>query len=459
MPMLGMSLIERVLCACAKAGVERFVVVGCDSEEVRAHVEDISARRKLLVTCVAADWASGTGAAALVGANELGADRFLLLGANAIIEPSLLERLASDPPAPDEVCVAAVRGTQAALDRESVPKVAISDGSVETSGEDLAAWGTIGPGVLFCTPVLQEALEQCRFERRHGLGHAIRELARHRRVRAVEVPGSDFLVVDTPRAYREAKRRLLETIGKGGEDGLVASWLNRPLSTRLSAVLVRTRATPDLITVVSFLLGLVGAGLFALGGYAAALAGGLMAQAASVVDGCDGEVARLRQATTPRGAWLDTVLDRYADMALVVAITFAYASRHPSALPWLGGMITASGFVLASYVTKEYSLRHGRSYPHDLLDRIKRRDLRILAICLGAVAGVPFAAMLAMGLLSHVAVVAIMVRGWRRSSERTGQPSATVLDSTNATPSSAPPRPDVPRRWWRLGIPVRNGTP
>ncbi len=75
-----------------------------------------------------------------------------------------------------------------------------------------------------------------------------------------------------------------------------------------------------------------------------------------------------------------------------------------------------AGFILASYTTKEYAIRHERSYPNDVLNRLKRRDLRLLGICVGAVVGVPFAAMVALGLLSHACVFGILIRGWRLGS-------------------------------------------
>ncbi len=79
------------------------------------------------------------------------------------------------------------------------------------------------------------------------------------------------------------------------------------------------------------------------------------------------------------------------------------------------GFLAAFGFILASYVTKEFAIRHGRSYPNDAWNRLKRRDLRLLLICLGALIGRPFEALALAGLLSHVCVVGILIKGWARS--------------------------------------------
>ena len=81
-------------------------------------------------------------------------------------------------------------------------------------------------------------------------------------------------------------------------------------------------------------------------------------------------------------------------------------------------MAALAGFILASYTTKEYAIRHEQPYPNDILNRLKRRDLRLLGIGVGAVVGYPFAAVLILGLLSHACVFGILIRGWKLSSEK-----------------------------------------
>ena len=105
-------------------------------------------------------------------------------------------------------------------------------------------------------------------------------------------------------------------------------------------------------------------------------------------------------------------MDRYADVAIALGVTYAFATAHPGPLAWILGFLTACGFILASYVTKEFAIRHERPYPNDILNRLKHRDLRLLLICLGAVAGRPFEALLLAGAVSHACVIGILFRGW-----------------------------------------------
>ena len=218
--------------------------------------------------------------------------------------------------------------------------------------------------------------------------------------------------MDTPQAVAEAERRIRASLSKGPDDGYISEYFNRTVSRPISMLLARTPITPNQISVASFLLGLLGAAFLALANPSWWIAGGLVIQAASILDGCDGEVARLKRRESARGAWLDTVLDRYADLAVALAVTYAYATLHEGAWVWITGFVSASGFVLASYVTKEYQLRFGMPYPNNWINRIKRRDLRILLIAIGAIAGHPFIALLLAGGLSHLVLFGILGHGW-----------------------------------------------
>ena len=92
--------------------------------------------------------------------------------------------------------------------------------------------------------------------------------------------------------------------------GFVARRLNKPISVRFTRrVLVATPITPNQITLVAAAFGLVGCALIAAGGYAAMLAGFACQHVQSILDGCDGELARVRMQQSKLGAWLDTFVD------------------------------------------------------------------------------------------------------------------------------------------------------
>src|SRR5262249_55160346 len=76
-------------------------------------------------------------------------------------------------------------------------------------------------------------------------------------------------------------------------DGQVDAYSNRKLCRRLTRWLLRTPLSPNQITVLSGVVGVLGALWFVPGGYWGPLLGALLLQFSVVLDCCDGEVARM----------------------------------------------------------------------------------------------------------------------------------------------------------------------
>jgi CDP-L-myo-inositol myo-inositolphosphotransferase len=420
--LLGLSLGERTVLSCMEAGIQRFLVVlGHEKEQVQAHFERIAAARACEILFVeGSDWQLGNGASGLAAAQAVGDRRFVLCMVDHLLDPELIQAVRSAVICEGEIGLGVDRDRDRLFDPHDATKVTLGGDRVTQIGKQLDKWDAADTGVFLCTRALFKDLAAAAARGRHGLSDGVATLARRGAVRAIDVTGLGWLDVDTPEAWHEARRRLLSSLSGKGEDGLISRLINRPISTRISAWLSSTSITPNQVTLAGFSMCLVGAAFLAIGERALTIAGGLVVQASSILDGCDGEIARLKHRATPRGAWLDTIADRYGDLAVAVAITLAHARSHPSPLVWLGGMMALAGFVLASYTTKEYGIRHGYPYPDDILNRLKRRDLRLLVICVAAVVGYPYAGVLAVGLLSHACVFGILVRGSKIGSRGTG---------------------------------------
>ena len=101
-------------------------------------------------------------------------------------------------------------------------------------------------------------------------------------------------------------------------DRFVLKWIKENLSARVTRRLVHVEwIRPWIITVSSMVTGILGGVVFALGwGFAA----GLFAAFSQVLDGVDGQFARIKGEASEAGAFLDSVLDRYSDGALVVGL-------------------------------------------------------------------------------------------------------------------------------------------
>jgi phosphatidylglycerophosphate synthase len=102
--------------------------------------------------------------------------------------------------------------------------------------------------------------------------------------------------------------------------GIIDRLINRRIVTRLTRLLVsHLPVSPALLTLLAGFVGLNGVLLVATGG-AAAVAGFAVLQAYVILDGCAGELARVRLSQTAFGAWLDTVVGDVINVALVLAL-------------------------------------------------------------------------------------------------------------------------------------------
>ena len=129
-------------------------------------------------------------------------------------------------------------------------------------------------------------------------------------------------------------------------DGIVSRYLNRPLSRPLARALRRTPLTPNTVTSFTLLLALASGGAMAAGWN---IAGGIAIQAVSVLDGVDGELARLKNMATRFGGVFDAVTDRYADAAILAGMTVFAVRFEGHSHPEFVGMLALSAALIVSY--------------------------------------------------------------------------------------------------------------
>ena len=171
---------------------------------------------------------------------------------------------------------------------------------------------------------------------------------------------------------------------KKNTDGPVSQILNRPISLRITKVLLKTGITPNQITIFSTIMGLVGASFFFSGEYFYLILGGIIIHIHSIVDGCDGEVARLKLRQSKYGGWLDSVLDRYVDAAIILGLVYGYWSINGDITIWVIGFVTLIGSFLNSYTSDKYdSIFKDKSMKKSSKFRMGR-DVRLLIITIGA---------------------------------------------------------------------------
>jgi phosphatidylglycerophosphate synthase len=195
--------------------------------------------------------------------------------------------------------------------------------------------------------------------------------------------------------WHAAERRLLQSLRKA-TDGFMARVFARPISLALSRRLARTGITPNMMTVVSLLIGLLAAPFFLSSIWWVQALGGLLFVAHSVIDGCDGEIARLKFIESRFGGLLDFWADNIVHVAVFACMGFGWSWAAGAAWPlWLAAMAvlgTAGSAIAVYWLTMRKKTGAGPVYTSvaggeggrltRLLDELSRRDFIYLVFAL-----------------------------------------------------------------------------
>jgi phosphatidylglycerophosphate synthase len=161
-------------------------------------------------------------------------------------------------------------------------------------------------------------------------------------IESAPIEGDEFVIPATDAASRRyAEDRLLQSLLKA-TDGLISRNLNRRISLRVTRLLLETSMTPNQMTAFAALFGVAAIWVVLQGGANRLFLGALLLQIQSILDGCDGELSRLKYIRSRLGEWLDQILDDVVNVGFFAAAGWAlYQVGSPIALP-----VTIAGTVM-----------------------------------------------------------------------------------------------------------------
>jgi choline kinase/phosphatidylglycerophosphate synthase len=386
----GISLLERCTKVLREAGVERIVVVvGYRAEDV---ITAIRTRNLPVEVVTNADWEHGTASSVLAGLRAVGDQRCLVAMGDHVFEADDVRRLLR---ATDRNVAAVDRDVNrqlGGLNGDRPNRVLLrEDGQVAALDPELDRYDAVDAGltVVEVSDVLSAA---------GGAPESWLELRQQMLVHGYPLQSRDvkglWADVDTPEAVRALERFMWRRYGPKPTDGVIARVVNRRISGPLTRLLLHTGLTPDAATALAFVVTLLAAGLVATGSTWLMVAGGVGVILGSALDGVDGELARVSGTASRRGATLDTLLDRYADLAVVLALILAAGGTRTA---WGWGFAAAAGCLLVSYVHAV-----GRDTDVRLLFR---REFRLLIFAVAAVIGLPLWGLVAVAVAANLDVV------------------------------------------------------
>lgn len=361
-PLFGLHIVERTLLAFLRAGVQDFVLTG-DPEVVKEIAPLLGCGR-----CRGARLRILAPHESLLPVLE-GDDASFVARTDYLYDRRLIARFIEETRGAAATVAAVDYRAEALASQDAASRTASWSGGVEPDpGSSLraAGRGLLAPvgvltGLARVTPSFARAFEDAPPEYRL-IENALTLLARREPVHTWSV-AELWQAVGGQDASRQADLSLARRKVLGGavgvSDGVVARHLNRPLSRRITERLLSREVKPWQISLASFVATL-GAGVsFAVGH---ATTGGLVAQFASVLDGVDGEIARVRYQDSAFGGVYDALLDRIGDAALIGGMTF-YAWLMGAGLSAVVlGFGAVAGSSLSMLVKEKYAAQFHRPY-------------------------------------------------------------------------------------------------
>lgn len=203
-------------------------------------------------------------------------------------------------------------------------------------------------------------------------------------------------------------------------DRFILKWVKCQLSARMTPSLVPIKwLRPWMITLASAALGMLAGFFFAVGW---AFTAGLIAALSQILDGVDGQFARLTGSVSRSGAYLDSVIDRYADGAMVIGLTVYVMGLPILESLWvvLGvGTLAVIGSSQISYTSaRAESLGFDLGDP-TLISKGTRVSMIALSGCLSPLwQGLPVIALIYLALHSNMVVVKRLLRAVRQEETR-----------------------------------------
>jgi phosphatidylglycerophosphate synthase len=244
--------------------------------------------------------------------------------------------------------------------------------------------------------------------------------------------GPDARIIRDAADLALARNWLLAGLVKDSE-GFMSRHFERRISLSISRRLASTSVSPNAMSAVSLAVGLAGASLFVSTRPAVELAAALVVLLHSILDGCDGELARLKFQESRLGGLLDFWGDNVVHAAFFTAISVGWSRAVGAAWPLGLGAAAVLGTLASAALVFLHTMRgpkagplfttvtgaHGHGRIAKVADALGNRDFIYVVVILSAFGKVHwFLAMAAAGAPLYFLVLVGLALAERRSQRR-----------------------------------------
>ncbi|MBI2338753.1 MAG: NTP transferase domain-containing protein [Deltaproteobacteria bacterium] len=360
----GLPLIKRIILSAKKAGITEFiVVVGYQKEKIIQALsrEDLGGRPGLGVKIEFIEnpeWQKSNGISVLA-AREAIRENFVLLMSDHIFDPRTLERLRDVRLGANGAVLAVDSNLGSVFDMDDATKVLVEKDQVIAIDKKLSQYNAVDTGMFLATPDLFEALEEVKKEGDCSLSDGIRLLASRSRMGAFDIGDAYWQDVDTPTSLKQAEKILFNTCRKP-TDGFISRHFNRHISLFISRLLIKTNLSANHVTGLTALVGILAGVFVARGDYWNVLLGAFLFKLSSILDGCDGEISKLKFSSSRLGQWLDTLSDNLTYVCFIIGVVMGVARLGNPHIALMGSL-TVFGVGMTILTAFVYLVRNSNS--------------------------------------------------------------------------------------------------
>ena len=294
--LVGVPLLNRLIIVAQRAGITKFTILS-DSKNYEA-IENVGNDKRIDSEVI---WHSRGDKI------ELESLPYLVLQSNLLITPETLSRLVGEKVTKNDFLIL--------VDKTDDPSLTFNskriEGGFTSSGKAIGAFIANGrelkKAINGSDPISKYVQDKL------GSGSS--------KINHLEInEGYWYHLTNSHESFRQAEDILFSNVGKTAT-GWISRKINSKFSLPTSRILVKTPLTPNMISVLINIIGMLSGVFLAL---LQPVLGCFFLYLATVLDRCDGEVARVKLMETKNGQWVDTISDQFTVLSFFIGLTIGY---------------------------------------------------------------------------------------------------------------------------------------
>lgn len=363
----SIPLYKRAILSAQKAGVKKLFFLGCHiKEKIETSIKtdkqinaDIKWYDKKIYTCLDK-----------VITNELAEkanERFFIIRANTLFDYRILSRLSR----------ASSINTVATIAINNATRISVKNNNANNSYANSEIQDKLNGGIIIATHRITDFLTSV--NEKFSFKSLIKRLSKENFIKTVDAKEYLYEEINSQASLLLAERKLYQSLGTSLDSPVIDKFILRKLSGFISKLFLRTSLTPNQVTIIGLILGLLSGLLFSFGGYTYNISAGLIFFLSVVFDQSDGEMARLKYMESEFGRILDIISDTIVHAAVVAGITYSVYKTVGSDFIIGLGLLAMFGISISVLLTTYFDHKKKKGEKlndeiKELLDKLNNKD-------------------------------------------------------------------------------------